>query len=342
MSATTGTLGTRPLARTCSVYLDARRIGGTLEVARGDDKATLVFADGKLTKLKTSSGVAYLGAVLYEQGIIDSAEHNASLLELSRQNKAHGQILLERGSITAMQLASGLREQALRQLAHVFGFGPDATFAFHEGADFLENYARGAELVPFDVMPAIWRGLRECPPVAHVQDMLVRVAPARMQLGRNSTLERFLFPPDVTDATKLFAEPGTTVAALVASNLVPQRVAELLVYCLAITKQVEMFDAVAPSTRDIMPVSMRQPPPSHIPSVSSMRAPPSRRGRDHTAIAPRRDEATRRRSRCADRRTRDLATAPSGRESRVDPSGHAAPVDPREKPSPRRRAAPSP
>ena len=90
---------------------------------------------GLVTKIKTSVAVSYLGSLLYELGHIDSTVLNESLRDLSRNKWLHGEILLTRGAITAVQLAEGMHEQTVRKLVHLFSLPPETTYAFESDVD---------------------------------------------------------------------------------------------------------------------------------------------------------------------------------------------------------------
>ncbi|HEV3190848.1 MAG TPA: hypothetical protein VGY54_10150, partial [Polyangiaceae bacterium] len=120
-SPTTGTLGKTPLVHLL-VYAGDKLLSGTFEMStQGGESAALTVREGKVGKVRTSKPVAYLGMVLYERGILDDQELNASLALVASQRALHGSILLDRGTVTRPQLIAALREQTLRKLAYMFG-----------------------------------------------------------------------------------------------------------------------------------------------------------------------------------------------------------------------------
>ena len=126
----------RLLASACTA-----RVTGTLELLGPEgETATVAMVRGAITKVKTSSPVAYLGQVLYELGYIESGELNDSLRELARTKWLQGEILLTRAAITPAQLAEGLHEQTTRKLVHLFTLPPTTTYAFDADVDKLATW----------------------------------------------------------------------------------------------------------------------------------------------------------------------------------------------------------
>lgn len=251
--ATTGSLADKPLAH-LFVYSLEKKLTGTLELAQGPgtETATIVLSGGEVARIRTSARVAYLGGVLYELGFIQDAELNASLLELAKQKRPHGQILLDRGSITKEKLAEGLREQALRKLAHLFSFGSKSTFGFHPNADLLGSYG-GTEAVITNPSPAIWRGIREHPSEEHVRQAVERIGTAPCRLVRDARIERFQFHAEVLATTERLRGRAITLNDLHALSLMAPKATELLIYCLLITKEIEVVDVAAAVQRAPLP-----------------------------------------------------------------------------------------
>ena len=244
-SVTNGSLADRPLAHLL-VYGAQKRLTGTLELENSapPSSATIVFSAGNVAKIRTSAPVAYLGTVLSELGFLQAAELNESLLEASKQKRPHGQVLLEGRWITRDQLVEGLHEQTLRKLAHLFSFGSNATFAFHDDADLLPSYG-GDEPVRTDPSPAIWRGIRERPPQVQVEEALSRIGSAPCRLARGARIERFRFEPDVLNTAEQLRTKAVGIVELRGSHLLPPRTSELLLYCLLLTGELEIVDIEA-------------------------------------------------------------------------------------------------
>ncbi|NUO54932.1 MAG: hypothetical protein HOV80_39335 [Polyangiaceae bacterium] len=234
-----GSLSDTPLAQLL-LKLCEEHATGSLELltARAEEMATVVFTRGRATKVRTSAGICYLGSVLYELGYITSDELDASLLELAKARRPHGRILLERGTITLDQLATGLREQILRKLTHLFTFGSKSTFSFHPDTDLLPEYG-GRDMVLVDPMPAIWRGIRDTATAEHVRALLTRLGTSRCRLVSGSAIERFQFQADEQSVVECLRIKPMSVAELHGLGVLPPASVGLLVYCLLLSKQLE-------------------------------------------------------------------------------------------------------
>jgi hypothetical protein len=281
--ATTGSLAKKPLAH-LFVYAFDKQLTGSMELAKtdGSQSAVIVFARGEVAKIRTSVNVAYLGAVLYELGTIDEATLNMSLHELAKQKRPQGQILLEQRAITREQLADGLREQTLRKLAHLFSFGPETSFTFRSDVDLLHSYG-GGHVVLTDPYPAIWRGIREFPSMDHVRDVLARVGAGACRLARGARVERFHLAREEAAAVDCLRMKAMTVAELDAVHLLPPKLTALLVYCLLITRQLEIESRSAPpraagGSMDTLRSAVTPPglrmPQSRTTSRTDLQAPP--------------------------------------------------------------------
>jgi hypothetical protein len=289
----TGTLLKTPLAHLL-VYSYAKRVSGTLVLTCPDgESATVTIEEGHVAKVRTSQPVAFLGMVLYERGIISDVELNASLAEVASRRVLHGRILLDRQSITRDQLCQALHEQALRKLAYLFGFPPETAFTFQPDTDLLSGYGAD-DLSPIDPLPAIWRGIREYPSEEHLRTVIGRVGGQRFVLVKGAQPDRFDLEDDLSAVVELLRYRPMTVSELAAVRSLGQRRAELLVYCLLITKQAELTQAspqqpslpprqslpgMAGASR-MRPVSFigRAAPPVTLPPGWPLSAPPPRVG----------------------------------------------------------------
>jgi len=233
---------------------------GTFEISTtSGESATMTVRDGKVAKVRTSKPVAYLGMVLYERGILDAHELNASLALVASQRALHGSILLERGTVTRPQLSAALREQMLRKLAYMFGFAPDTGYTFYPDTDLLATYG-GNDIEPIDPLPSIWRGIREYPPEEHVRVFLERVGDRPCGFLKGAQPLRLELEEDARAAVDELHLHPMTLAELAATRSLGPRRAGLLLYCLLITKQVEPLQAAA-RVDSLAPVqSMRVPP----------------------------------------------------------------------------------
>ena len=240
--ATNGTLARTPLAHLFVYALD-KGLTGTFELTCTDGQhATVSVRSGLVSKVRTSKAVVYLGPLLYEMGVIDDQELNASLVDVAEKRELHGRILLDRGWITEEMLNAALREQTLRKLAHLFAFPPDTTFTFLPDVDLLAAYG-GESGMLIDPFPSIWRGVREYPSDEHVRAVVSRIDSCACRLAASAELARFELQGDEQTAADALRLRPMTLADLAEFESFGQRRAELLLYCFLITKQIDLVKA---------------------------------------------------------------------------------------------------
>jgi hypothetical protein len=218
------------------------RVTGTLELScPGGESASLVMVRGLVTKVKTSAPIAYLGAVLYELGYIDSDVLNDSLRELSRMKWLHGEILLTRAAITPAQLAEGLHEQTTRKLFHLFTLPTTTTYSFEADVDRLASWG-GSDWPQVNPAVAVWRGVRQGFAAEDIEAAFAKQAKNAFRLASSADPKKF----DMSDA-ELSAAECLRGRALTLDELAghvtiePKRTREL-VYFLMVTKQAESLD----------------------------------------------------------------------------------------------------
>jgi len=276
----TGTLAATPLAHAL-VYARNRRLTGRLELTHEDRAATITLWCGSITSVETTPvGLcpgAYLGAVLYELGFIDTETLDLSLLELAKTKRLHGEILLEQKKITAAQRDEALVEQIHRKVHHLFSFPPAATYAFFDAK------AKVEPSVAVDCVGPVWRGIRDYPPEAFVRETLRRVGDHALRATTGGSAR---LPPIESELLVDLARRPMTVAEMCLATELPRARVELLVYLLVIAKCVEAVSGVRthPST-GALPVTMPSgpvPAPAVRPPSSGRIAitnPPSSSGR---------------------------------------------------------------
>jgi hypothetical protein len=260
------------------VSASTARVTGTLElVSPGGEAATVSFVRGHVTKVKTSAPVAYLGSILYEMGFIDDAEMNASLAELARTRWLHGEILLTRAAITAVQLAEGLHEQTARKLAHLFSFLPETEYSFDADVDRLANWG-GTDWPHVDPIAAVWRGIREGFAADDVTTAMDKVRSGAFRLTAGATPSKFDLSDLEASAVECLRISPLSLDDLARMAPIDPRRGESLVYFLLITKQAEVVDhsgvraAFRPSTPS-MPVARASAAPANLrPTVREMPA----------------------------------------------------------------------
>jgi curved DNA-binding protein CbpA len=262
------------------VYALEKRLSGSLELsnAASGESAAVVFVDGMPAKIRTSDGIFFLGRVLLELGHLTEEALDRTLAERAAgETRLHGQILLEAGLITPDMLAAGLREQLARKLSHALTLPEDTAYAYYDGFDALNGYG-GPELLPLDPLPLVWSAIREQPPWAHVHTALTKLGLSPIRLSARADVSRFGFEGKELKAIDLLRQRPVKVTELTGAELLSPRVAQLLVYCLLITKQVGIGKpAVAPAATAFAPSepSTGHSGVSHVSGISGISVTPS-------------------------------------------------------------------
>jgi len=258
------------------VYAYDRQLLGTMEfVGPTGETGTVLFIEGCPIKARTSEPVAYLGQVLQDLGMIDEATLNSSLRRLAEEKRLHGQILLEEGAITQDQLLQGLRMQLARKLQYVAHMPPETTFAYYEAFDPLAAYG-GDEDATLDPYPLVWAAIREEPSWEHVHTALTKVGSFGLRIGPEGETDRFCFDPNEQTLIELLRTRTYRMHDLSAAGALSPRLTQLLVYCLLITKQVELVResmVPAPPAPAPEPEPEPEPPSSRNPLPSEASAP---------------------------------------------------------------------
>jgi curved DNA-binding protein CbpA len=262
-----GTLAKTPLPHLL-VYALERQLSGTIELAGPDGNGgTLLVIDGQPTKVRTARPTAYLGRVLMELGFLTDEQYNSSLLALAEQKRLHGQILLESGVLNEEQLELGLRAQLVRKMQALVHLPPDTVFTYYDAFDALANYG-GDGHVGIDPFPLVWAAIREEPPWEHVHAALTKLGTAGVALATGAETARFAFDKGERATIELLKARPLRLHELTAAGTLQPRLAQLLVYCLLVTKQVELVrdslvpPAPAPSSPRVPTAEGDEPPSS--------------------------------------------------------------------------------
>jgi len=95
-------------------------ISGTLAIERGKVKKSLTFYHGKPTKIISNLLQEVLGRYLVSIGKINQEQYTESVREAFQTHRLHGEILVERGVLSADELAKYLREHSVEKLLNLF------------------------------------------------------------------------------------------------------------------------------------------------------------------------------------------------------------------------------
>lgn len=262
-----GTFDKTPLSNLI-IYALERGLSGTFELTlNGASLATLLFIEGFPAKIRTTEPGHFLGEVMADLGLITGEQLAASLERLQESPRLQGEILVELGFATEQTVQAGLRAHLDRKLEQLFSLPQETAFAYFDGVDSLARF--GGPPVQIDPLPALWRGIRHSAPWEHVDTTLRRLGTLGVRLTANAQIARFQFGRNELAAVELLQQKPLRVIDLANSKVVGPSVAQLLVYCLMITKQVELVEQATEKAAD-------KPPSSRQPQVgSAAQTPPS-------------------------------------------------------------------
>jgi curved DNA-binding protein CbpA len=266
-----GTLASRPLVHLL-VYARNRNLTGTLELHDTDGRGgTITLWRGRIQDARTQPAIAYFGAVAYELGHIDTSTLDATLLEISKSKRLHGEVLVERGSITREVRDQVLGEQMCRKIHHLFSLPPEANFAFYEAKPTAREPA-----FTLDPIKPTWLGLRAYPLVESVREVITRFEKATLRMSNEGPAGRAGLDDDELALCDALTWKPMTIAELRATAAIPEARVDLLVYLLVITKCAEPAPApiAAPASSPALPaVAVKTESQPGMPAVTAARAP---------------------------------------------------------------------
>lgn len=226
------------------IYALERGLNGTFELHVGQNNvATLLFVGGAPAKVRLSDGVHFLGDVMVELGLVPVEAHQAAIARMQESPRLYGQILKEMGAVDDMRLEGGVRAQLERKIEYLFGLPSDTIFSYYDQVDVLARY--GGQPTPVDPLPVLWRGVRQSPAWEHVDATLRRVGAAAVRITPNAQIDRFQFTRAEVGALELLRQRPMRVVDLANAKVIGPSVAQLLVYLLVITKQVDLVENAA-------------------------------------------------------------------------------------------------
>ena len=227
------------------VYALERGLSGSFELhlPGGESLASILVIQGVPAKVRTTEATHFLGDVMLELGLVSAEAVKASQERMAESPRLQGQILLELGAIDEARLDAGLRAQLERKLEQLFTLPAETVFSYFDGVDNLQRF--GGPPTPIDPLPALWRGVRQVPAWEHVDATLRRVGSAAVRITANAQLERFQFTRVELGALDLLRQRPLRVVDLANAKVVGPSVAQLLVYVLVITKQVDLVETAS-------------------------------------------------------------------------------------------------
>src|SRR5436309_784136 len=104
-------------------------------------------------------------------------------------------------------------------------------------------YAHDRQLTGTFTFRAVWTAIREQPPFEHVKAALERMTRGRLRIAKTAQLERFGFTNEERRWIDLLrVRPMRLDDLFAAAEQINERITRLIVYCLAITKQIDLVN----------------------------------------------------------------------------------------------------
>ena len=285
-----GTLEKSPLGHLL-VYSLEKRLSGTFVFTAPDGRnAQVVVTEGYLGKARSDEPFAALSDILVAMGFVDK---NVMRTHLTRVGVLDTNTLLEEGVLTIDNLDLAMKQQVAQRVIPMFGWPSKTTYAFYRNWNELHD-VDGHFFRTVHVFPVLRAGTFAHPPWAHIIPIVNRTQQQSLRILDASKLKKFAWGPEFDGALDALTHQGCTQQELAKLLPVPSW-ADLLLYCLIITKQLKMGEprrsipapsmpppaglgvfahaAVGSSAMPAMP--LRQPSvPSFGPPVGSVSPPP--------------------------------------------------------------------
>ena len=224
------------------VYALERALTGTFELHFGATSlATILVVGGVPAKIRLSEPVHFLGDIMAELGIVPGDAVRAAHERIAQApGRLMGQVLKELGACDEARVEAGVRAQLDRKMEHLFGLTADTVFSYYDNFDALAGY--GGPPTPLDPFPALWRGVRQAPAWEHVDATLRRVGQSAVRVAPTANLDRFQFTRVEVGALELLRQRPMRIVDLANSKVIGPSAAQLLIYTLMITKQVDLVE----------------------------------------------------------------------------------------------------
>ncbi|MFW5739185.1 MAG: DUF4388 domain-containing protein [Myxococcota bacterium] len=253
-----GSLDKVPLSH-LMIYLETRRISGSLWLYDERHDSTVRFVRGAPAKVRTTLSVPHLGELLVQLGLIDQRAYDDTISFALRGGGLHGAMLVACGLLSQEQLEVGLREQTAMRLIEVFRHaGPSSRFAFYRDVDLLASWG-GVEVTPVDPWWLLWWGNQDREADASVWEALELLGDEPLVLHPDAPLSRFGLGDAERSLLRWWSEQSAPVSALLSfPGLSQDRVAHL-VLALFLTRNLS-YDEAQPTRVRPAPAPEVRPP----------------------------------------------------------------------------------
>jgi len=261
-----GDLAQTPLA---ALLLEAlnERATGVLEVAHGGGTSRLWFRDGRPVGAQVFVGFRPLGMMLVQAGKIDVETLSRSLALMAEQRRPQGEILVELGAVSALEVERTLAEQQ----STYFGLIADlreGAFVF-DGSTPVPDWTFGSRLSPLrTIVEAIDRPQAS----ALVGSALRSVATGGVRLasGYRDVAESFRWSEAERQLLERIESPIALESFLEGTTVPPDRARAVLASLLLLGLAVPAADAPRPTGKTVVGLEAE-------PEETGARAAPARR-----------------------------------------------------------------
>lgn len=237
------TLGATPLLHVL-ISLLARKATGTLAVDSSQGSLHVQLQCGSPKKLGTTIAVARLSDVLINLGCIASEAAEDSFEQAHQQGILHGHWLLERQFMNADVLQAALKSQATAKLCWASALPPESSISFTGGSDWLAS----APLLPEFNSPLelVWAVARTWVDQQCVAAVLRHLVNRPLSLHPLAQPAWFGFTRDESEVLDILSAGTADMQSLIQQVSVPVRIVQVMLYVLAITRQLDLGTAKPP------------------------------------------------------------------------------------------------
>lgn len=230
-----GTLAARPLAHLL-VYTRTRRLTGRLVLRSPEGGGgAIAMWNGNIAAAWTAPPSTYFAAVAVELGFVDATTAEATLRDAMGQKRLHGELLVERGKITAAQRDQALSEQTARKVHKLLSLPPASMFQFFE-----DPASPSQPPLALDAALPVWRGIRDGSSDKSVRDVVAPFLIAQLRVVDEASFARAGFSPqEKVIAQALKARPMSITQIRAQFPAFPHEKLDRIIYFLLIIKAAE-------------------------------------------------------------------------------------------------------
>jgi tetratricopeptide (TPR) repeat protein len=243
-----GKLRARPLALLLAQAND-RGVTGTITVAHAGQRATIMLRAGRILAVRSSTKGPFLGSIVLDLGLTDAKTVDRTFALAARSRKLHGEVLLAEGVLTRAELERALAEQTKRKLSALFDLPDDATFASREDASLVTD-ARDGDRPTIDPWEHIWRGMKDKKPNEHVQRAIARLD-GTISVVVGASLDRLGLDAEARAFCETLRDGGASASRIIATSPLGEAKSEMLLYCLALARAIEVKSDRVEGPRDL-------------------------------------------------------------------------------------------